>query len=105
MSILTYVHLCTHIHTHTCACGTLSGVRCPLLSQDDVEIEPSPDVEAMLALLESGQPLPPDPREAGIERESAAAFTARLDKIVARYESQFLKRHEWQVRLPHTPGS
>ncbi|CAL8463617.1 g3151 [Coccomyxa elongata] len=64
---------------------------------DDVEIEPSPDVEAMLALLESGQPLPPDPREAGIARESAAAFTARLDKIVARYESQFLKRHEWQI--------
>ena len=65
--------------------------------QDDVKIEQSGDVEAMLALLESGQPLPPDPREAGTTREDAASFTARLDKIVARYESQFLKRKEWRV--------
>ena len=60
-------------------------------------MEPSGEVESMLALLESGRPLPPDPREAGTTREDAASFTARLDKIVARYESQFLKRHEWQV--------
>ncbi len=70
-----------------------------------MEIQPSPDVEAMLALLESGQSLPPDPREAGIVRESAAAFKARLNKIVARYESQFLKRREWQVCLLLTYGS
>ncbi len=67
-------------------------------------IEPSGDVEAMLALLESGQPLPPDPREANTTREDAAAFTARLDKIVARYESQFLKRHEWRVCIACAPS-
>lgn len=57
----------------------------------------------MLAHLESGRPLPPDPREAGTTREPAAAFTARLKKIVARYEAQFLKRKEWQVGVESEP--
>jgi hypothetical protein len=60
-------------------------------------MEARPGVERFLALLEAGQALPPDPREAGKTREDAAAFVARMERIVARYEAQHLKRAEWQV--------
>lgn len=54
-------------------------------------------MEEFLALLEAGQRLPASPREAGRPREDAEAFVARMAKLVARYEAQFLKRSEWQV--------
>ena len=65
--------------------------------QDNEEVEVSPRVEEFLALLEAGEQLPPDPREAGRPREDAVAFVARMGELVARYEAQFLKRDEWGV--------
>ena len=59
-------------------------------------------MEEFLALLEAGERLPPDPREAGRPKEDAADFVARMQELAARYEAQFLKRDEWQVRQ-HSP--
>lgn len=55
------------------------------------------EVEEGLAILESGQRLPPNPREAGRPREDGRAFRARMDKLRARYEAQFLKRSQRKV--------
>lgn len=74
--------------------------------QDNRRLQASVGVERFLGLLEAGRALPPDPREAGTTREDAAAFVARMHKIVARYEAQHLKRSEWQVgsvKASHPP--
>ena len=73
--------------------------------QDEEPLVPDDEVEEALAILESGRQLPPNPREAGVPRESAESFVARMHKIKARYEAQFLKRKEWEVRQLRTIAS
>ncbi len=67
------------------------------LLQDAKKAQMAAEVEAALAILESGQRLPPSPREAGRVPEDGPAFKARMEKLKARYEAQFLKRSEWKV--------
>ena len=58
----------------------------------------------MLETLADGGDMPPDPRLQGVPTESAESFRARMRKLNARYNAQFLKRKDWQVcvrlRLP-----
>ncbi len=72
--------------------------------QDDIIFEPGEGVEEYLQLLEAGKPLPPSPREVGRPKESAQSFLRRMDKLQARYNAQFLKRKDWQVRLSQVLG-
>ena len=54
-------------------------------------------MEEFLRLLEEGRPLPADPRQAGQPKESAQSFLARMGRLRARYNAQFLKRKDWQA--------
>ena len=82
-------------------------MRCWL--QDDIDFEIGEGVEEFLKLLEEGKPLPADPRQAGRPKESAQSFLARMGRLQARYNAQFLKRKDWQASadpvslLPATP--
>ena len=55
-----------------------------------------PDVVDVLEMLEGGGKLPPEDYDQ--EPEEGAAFVARMDKLVARFEAQFLKKSQQQVR-------
>lgn len=66
--------------------------------QDDEEFVAGEGVDELIELLESGRPMPPDPEYEGLQPETAAAFTARIDKLKAAYEAQFLDRKNWKVR-------
>jgi hypothetical protein len=66
--------------------------------QDAKKAQRAAEVEKALAILESGQLLPPDPRQEGRPREDGPAFRARMDKLKDMYEAQYLKRSEWKVR-------
>ena len=86
----------------------LSSVPCIAL-QDDEPFTSSPaddfpaEVVEMLDMLEAGGTLPPE--EYSREPEEGSAFVARMDKLVARYEAQFLKKSQQQVRFcRHPPG-
>ena len=65
--------------------------------QDDVNFEIGEGVEELLRLLEEGRTLPADPRQVGRPKESAQAFLARMGRLRARYNAQFLKRKDWQA--------
>ena len=65
--------------------------------QDDIDFEIGEGVEEFLRLLEEGRPLPADPRQAGRPKESARSFLARMGRLRARYNAQFLKRKDWQA--------
>lgn len=54
-------------------------------------------MEEFLRLLEEGRPLPEDPRQAGRPKESSRSFLARMGRLRARYNAQFLKRKDWQA--------
>ena len=77
--------------------------------QDDIDFEIGEGVEEFLRLLEEGKPLPEDPRQAGRPKESAQSFLARMGRLRARYNAQYLKRKDWQAcadpvkLLPATP--
>ena len=53
------------------------------------------DVVETLRMLEAGTSLPPE--EHAQEPEEGAAFVARIDKLIARYEAQFLKKSDQKV--------
>lgn len=55
------------------------------------------DVVEVLEVLEGGGTLLPEEHER--EPEEGAAFVARMDKLVARYEAQFLKKSQQQVSV------
>lgn len=65
--------------------------------QDDIDFEIGEGVEEFLRLLEEGKALPADPRQAGRPKESARSFLARMCRMQARYNAQFLKRKDWQA--------
>ena len=50
-----------------------------------------------LKSLEAGGDLPPETHAR--EPEDGAAFVARIDKLIARYEAQFLKKSQQKVNL------
>lgn len=66
--------------------------------QDEQEFEMGAGVEEALEVLADGGKLPPDPRLAGKVPESAESFRERMRKMTARFEAQFLKRKDWEVR-------
>lgn len=75
-----------------------------LLSQDEEEFIPGEGVDELVASLEAGNPLPPDPEYEGLTPESHEEFTARMNKLAAAYEAQFLDQKDWKVlplTLPH----
>ncbi|KAK9845582.1 hypothetical protein WJX84_005079, partial [Apatococcus fuscideae] len=53
------------------------------------------DVVEVLEMLEGGGTLPAE--EHGRQPEDGAAFVARMDKLVARYEAQFLKKSQQKI--------
>ena len=67
--------------------------------QDEKQFQVGEGVEEALEILADGGKLPPDPRLEGKVPESAESFRTRMRKMTARYESQFLKRKDWEVGL------
>ena len=65
--------------------------------QDDEEFEPGKGVAEMIAKLESGQPLGPDPKYEDLTTESAEEFSLRMLKYRQAYEAQFLPKKDWKV--------
>ena len=57
------------------------------------------DVKESLSILEAGGSLPAEGHAQ--EAEDGAAFVARIDKSIARYEAQFLKKSQQKVRNLH----
>ena len=51
----------------------------------------------MIAKLESGQPLGPDPKYKDLKTESAEEFSLRMLKYRQAYEAQFLPKRDWKV--------
>jgi len=56
-------------------------------------------VAELVEALESGHPLPEDPRANGIPTETTAEFTARIEMLQHAYEAQFLDRKDWKVTI------
>ncbi|DBA83865.1 hypothetical protein WJX77_008005 [Trebouxia sp. C0004] len=62
---------------------------------DKIEFEPGHGVEDMLRMLEEGGALPDI--EGLMEAENAQEFQTRVQKLVDRYEAQFLKKKERKI--------
>lgn len=58
---------------------------------------PGEGVDEMIRHLESGQPLPPDPNQEGLDTETSEEFMNRVDKLKAAYDAQFLPKKDWEV--------
>ncbi len=56
------------------------------------------DVVESLRILEVGGSLPAE--QHATEPEDGTAFVARMDKLIARYEAQFLKKSQQKVGQP-----
>lgn len=61
-------------------------------------------VDEMVARLESGLPLPPDPNQADVVPETSEEYKARIDKLKAAFDAQFLPKKDWQVITTKKPS-
>lgn len=96
------MQLCTKPHVSCSSSSRLelstagSSSVLPCL-QDEQQFAIGQGVDEALHLMAEGGTLPPDPAMQGRVPESADSFRARMRQLTTRYESQFLRRKDWEV--------